>query len=300
MLIARRDGRLILIRQQDHGVLAGDIADLWGNDRFDAPKPLDQVRLGAAIHDDAWAEPDAEPLFHEGEGRPQSFWEMEIEKHIPLYRPGVEAAFRKDPYVGLLVSMHWTGLYRGRWGMQSRMIQHGVSGRTAVERDLDDAVDEQERHWIDVRQGLIQGEIRSEFEANLWHNYDLLQAYDFLSLFAGLGDHRPAPNAESQVFADIIRTVDHVPGPRRIQNVPTAIAGQRVELTLTAVEPSVVSVDPYPFQSDEVELSVQGTAIEDRRYSNQDEARAALEQGEKLMVTCRMIRGTRVTPGVEA
>ncbi len=36
-----------------------------------------------------------------------------------LENEGVDRVFGVDPYAGLLVSMHWTGLYRARWGMQS-------------------------------------------------------------------------------------------------------------------------------------------------------------------------------------
>ena len=122
-----------------------------------------------------------------------------------------------------------------------------------------------------------------------------MQAFDFLSLFVGLADHTPAPDAESHLFSDIIRTVDHAPGPRHILNVPTAIAAERVELTLTAIEPNVVSVDPYPFKLDEVALSVDTTTIEDRGYADQADARSAIKQGERVTVTCRMVPAVGVT-----
>lgn len=290
MLTTRRNDKLFLIGQNDHGILAGELVDHWGNDRFAVPTPLDGVRKGVAMHDEGWRGPDAEPLFNAEERRPEHFLEIEMKDHIPLYRTGVEEVLRQDGYAGLLVSMHWTGLYRGRWGMQTGILDFG-SGRTPIQQLQDDSVAAQEQHWIEVKRELVNGTVRSDFEANLWHNYDLLQTFDLLSLFVCVANHAPAPaDAEPLPLAGTLKAIDQAPGPRVIQNVPTAIAGERVDLVLRAVEPSVVTVDPWPFRPDTFKLSVEATTIPDRRYDSQADARAAVEAGEKTSVTCRMTR----------
>lgn len=291
MLIRRRDGELLLFRQVDHGALAGEIVDLWGNDRFAEPKPLDAVRTAATYHDEGWRSPDSKLLYNEAEARPLSFSEIDQHDHIPLYKRGVDEVLRHDTYAGLLVSTHWTGLYRGRWGLQPMPINWATSGRTPIEQLQDEAVTEQEHRWVDIKRELVADGFRSEFEANLWHNFDLLQAWDLLSIYVCMNVHTPAPDGDQpQLLGLTLRSLDQEPGARIIPNVPTAVGGERVELVLRAVEPGVVAVDPYPFRPDEVELSVEATAIPDRRYADADDARAAVGSGEKANVTCRMIR----------
>ncbi|MGW2651092.1 DUF3891 family protein [Streptomyces sp. NPDC001393] len=291
MLIRRRDNELLLFQQVDHGFLTGELVDLWGNERFVVPKPLDQVRTAASFHDEGWRVPDLEVLFNEAEGRPLSFSEIDQREHVPLYQRGVEEVLRRDEYAGLLVSTHWTGLYRGRWGLQPMPINWTTSSRTPIEQLQDEAIAEQERKWVDIKRQLVGNGFRSDFEANLWFNFDLLQAWDLLSIYVCMNVHTPAPDgAEPLLLGSTLRSLDQVPGVRIIPNVPTAIGGERVDLRLRVVEPGVIEVDPYPFGPREVELSIEATVIPDRRYASQEDARAAVEKGGKVTVTCRMIR----------
>src|SRR4051794_15150777 len=122
MLISRREDKLVLVDQNEHARLAGDICAHWGNESFRRPDYHGHARIAAEIHDEGWREFDAQPLLNTEEARPLHFLEIDMGVHIPLYRRGVDAAFARDPYAGLLVSMHWTGLYRSRWGMQSGRV----------------------------------------------------------------------------------------------------------------------------------------------------------------------------------
>jgi hypothetical protein len=290
MLITRRDGRLLLIDQNEHGRLAGEFARRWGNETFAPPARRDAVALAAAWHDEGWREPDEAPLFNEEEARPLYFLEIERDDHVALYGRGVDRVFERDPYAGLLVSMHWTGLYRGRWGMQSTQVAY--AGETALDQLQNEAIEAQERRWIEAKRELLPSVRRSEFEADLWHNYDLIQSWDVLSLFVSMADLRPAPaGSEAMPLVDALYSIDQVPGPRIVESVPLRMGGERADLLLTAVEDGVVVVDPYPFDTDEVEFRLVGRAIADRRYADAQDARAALESADEVTVTCRMIRG---------
>lgn len=290
MLIRRQDTDLLLFRQVDHGALAGEFVDFWGNERFAAPTPLDAVRLAATLHDEGWREADAELLYNEVEERPLSFAEIDQRIHIPLYKRGVDEVFRQDTYAGLLVSMHWTGLYRARWGLQPMPINWDTTGRTPVQDLQDEAITEQEHRWIEAKRELVKSGFRTDFETNLWHNFDLMQAFDLLSIFVCMNVHHPTDGDEPELLGFTLRSLDQVPGARIIPNVPAKLGGERVALELRAVEPGVVAVDPYPFADDETVWSIEATSIPDQRYQNAAEARAAVERGEKRTVECRMVR----------
>lgn len=243
MLITRRGTDLVLVDQNEHGRLAGEFTTRWGNSSFDAPTRRENVQLGTARHDDGWREADAEPLFNAEEQRPLHFLEIPMEEHMPLYQRGVDRVYAEDAYAGLLVSMHWTGLYRNRWGMQE-----GGVGIKPTANPLDEAreqhVAEEEQRWAETKKSLIKDTIRSDFEANLWYHYDLLQIWDLFSLYTALADITPE-NSPAVPLAPRLSSIDQQPGPRTIQLVPTAVGGRRVDLLVNPVKPGVVTVDPF-------------------------------------------------------
>lgn len=283
MLIKRSNGELTLIEQVAHARMTRDIAEHWGNERFAAPRPQDESFMAAAMHDDGWREPDAIPLFNEREGRPLHFLEIGMDEHAKLYGQGVDEVFAANSYAGLLVSMHWTGLYRSRWGMQTGRVVFGTNVRQ------DDAVLSEEQRWIDVKRELIGAQRRSDLEHSLWYNYELLQAWDFISLYACICDTSPGDGPTRPIF-ETLKSLDHEPGPRTIPAVPVAIGGERVELTLTATERGVAVIDPFPFDVDEFRVTVTARVIPDRRYADVDEAREALATAKQEEVACTFVR----------
>lgn len=284
MLITRRGTDLVLVDQNEHGRLAGEMTLRWGNADFEAPTSREHVQLGTAMHDDGWREADAEPLFNTGARRPLHFLEIPLEEHLPLYARGVERVYAEDAYAGLLVSMHWTGLYRNRWGMQEGGV--GIApATTPLDEIREKHVAEEERRWAEIKKSLTKDGVRSDFEARLWYHYDLLQVYDLLSLYVSLADLTPA-DTPTVALAGTLKTIDQKPGPRLIQLVPRRIGGPRVELTLTPLAPGVVVVDPFPFDG-EVVATLDARAIPDRPYADQDEVNRALTVAERTTLECR-------------
>jgi hypothetical protein len=155
----------------------------------------------------------------------------------------------------------------------------------------EEAVEREELRWIDVKRGLVTQSRRSDFEQHLWHHYDLLQAWDLLSLYVCLIDLSPANGAAPRPVPATLKSIDQEPGARTIGSVPVTVAGERVELMLRAVEPGVVAVDPYPFDTDELEWSVTARVIPDRRYKSQAEAADTLREAPTATIACRMTRG---------
>jgi hypothetical protein len=287
MLVSRRGARLLLIEQNEHGRLCGEICVHWGNARFARPARGDSLRVAAAMHDEGWREADGEPLFNADRGRPLHFLEIEMSEHVPLYRRGMERVSRLDPYAGLLVSMHWTGLYRGRWGLQSGGVFRSAGTDEAAHLQ-DQAVGEQELQWLERKPDLMLEEPRSDFEIGLWHNYDLLQAFDLLSLYVCAANLAPADGERTETLTSVLGAIEQQPGPRVIGAVPQRPGGARDVLTLTPIGDDAVTVDPYPFDQDELELALTARGIPDRRYESPDAVRAALDEAEPVTLVCRL------------
>lgn len=269
MLISRRAGRLQLVTHPDHGVFAGAICEQWGNDRFRMPAPRDALLDAATHHDDGWAELDGRPVFNESEARPAHFLELALPDTVGPYGRGVDSVYARDPLAGALVSMHWAGLYRTRWGLQGGgPVGHPMAA---------EIVAAQEPRWTAALGEAWGGQgLRSEFEAEVWHAYEVLQALDFISLALCLLDlEQPTADAEAVAMPPTLPTIDQPAGGRVVPNVPTAVAGEHVDVTLQVASAGHVTLDPYPLAGPRVELTLPVRELEDRRYASEQEAAAA-------------------------
>lgn len=259
MLVTRRQDRLTLVMQYDHGALAGELAERWGNERFAAPAPREALVIAAAHHDDGWRELDDLPAYNEEAGRPAHFLEVPLERTVPAYGRGVDSVYERDLLAGALVSMHWSGLYAGRWGLQS-------SGGPVPHPLAEGVVAEQDRRR---QQALLEAwgyeGLRSRFEAQVWHAYEVLQALDVISLALSLLD--PTATTEAGAAAPLLTAtlfpLDQPPGGRVLSSVPLAPLGEHLDLLLTVPEPNVAVIDPWPFGSDSFALELPARSLED-------------------------------------
>ena len=111
------DGSLLLIGQTDHAKLSGQCAAHWGNKDFARPKPYEAVVRAAMFHDSGWYDYEANPTIAAETGKPLNF--MQVTWGKPQRRAfewAIDWMTRIDPYSGLLLSKHRTGLQRGRYG----------------------------------------------------------------------------------------------------------------------------------------------------------------------------------------
>jgi hypothetical protein len=270
VLITRRQGRLCAITHPDHGRLAGELYERWGNERFARPGAADRALMTAATHhDDGWEELDGQPAWGAEQGRPAHFLELPLEQTVGPYGRGVDTVYERDPHAGALVSMHWAGLYRMRWGLQGGSdVPHPLAGEVVAEH---------ERRWVSALREAWGGRgLRSEFERDTWHAYEILQALDFLSLALCLLDaDRPSDPGEAVAMPGTLPTVDQPTGPRTIPSVPLTGAGDHVDVTLRLSAPHAVVLDPWPFAEPSFDVSMPARWLEDRRYASAEEAARA-------------------------
>src|SRR5262245_41770173 len=111
-MLYRHDGRgVIAITQPSHSWLSGQIARAWGNDKFDPPEPCEDVCVAASLHDIGWLAWESSPTLNAQTGLPHAFRELGALQHISIWSRAGSSAATLGRYVGLLVSLHGTGLY---------------------------------------------------------------------------------------------------------------------------------------------------------------------------------------------
>ena len=110
MLVRLDDSGALAIGQLSHSWLAGQLARSWGNSRFGAVEPREEVALGAEQHDIGWALFDLEPRFNPDTGLPKSFLDLTVEEHLAIWRGAPEHLMSQSVHAALVVSMHGRSL----------------------------------------------------------------------------------------------------------------------------------------------------------------------------------------------
>ncbi|HEX6457882.1 MAG TPA: DUF3891 family protein [Thermoleophilaceae bacterium] len=156
-----QDGSFLAIGQASHAWLSGQLARAWGNERFGAVEPWEEVCLGAEQHDVGWAEWDLHPELDPGTGRPHTFISLPLPQKLELWSRAARKVISQSRYAALLVSMHGTALFE-RWPPK---------GHDALLRSF---LDEQHALQRDLAAGFDPEELR--------RNQKLVFAWDYISL----------------------------------------------------------------------------------------------------------------------
>jgi len=258
MLVADGPDRYRVIGQTEHANQVGRIADHWGNDAFDVARPQVAAPIAAYTHDNGWWEWDLTPELRDGD--PVNLLEVDAPDWTAFYERGIENAVGVDPYAGLLVSMHGSGVRRRRYGTQPSLPSFAdefaefIAGQERRQRALVGSLRGSERYGdlvgdatADLLTTLHESGRADGAGSPVWHHYKLLQAWDRLSLYCCLDT---SPSAD---------TIGPVPsGP-----------STDVDIALEPVDDTTVRLDPYPFDTSPVSLPVRSRSIPRRAYDDQ-------------------------------
>jgi len=254
----RRSGQqLLIVYQTDHANLAQQFATHWGNENFQKPVPFMELCLAIRTHDDGWMYNDELPLIDSSAGRPCGLLSFPTEKLLAIDRDTIEIAKRRDTYARLMISMHRTGLWQQRYGIEAGW---DVSIIQRMKEDLKPEVKEflrTEEEW--QKQIRDQNSGRKEFsDRYVWANYELMQVWDKMSLYLC---HLDEDNPKAGTIA----------------RVPRGYSGNdETNLNLIPHSPTKVEVDPWPFDempssSSPLVFAVRGFKIADRAYADSQE-----------------------------
>jgi hypothetical protein len=106
VLVRVDDEGALAIGQLSHSWLSGQLARAWGNERFIAPEPREEIVLGAQQHDIGWALFDLEPGWNEQSGLPRDFLELTVEEHLAIWRGAADQLMSESLQAALIVSLH--------------------------------------------------------------------------------------------------------------------------------------------------------------------------------------------------
>ena len=187
------------------------------------------------------------PRYDTAAGKTPSFTQVPLDRtQLDAFQWAIDWLTDIDPYAGLLISKHRTGLWRGRYGA----ITHPAHPFPAsLGPMVESFIAENEAGQKAQEQGLNPTE--------LWVNYQLLQFWDLLSLYFCV---RPP----YQQFVE--------PVPKRYRE------GEGVRLDLTPLEDGRVSIDPYPFDLPALPISIPYRQLPTAKFADEAAFRAAYFQ----------------------
>lgn len=247
-----------IVLQTDHAELSGALLAAWGGEGFAAPRQLASVVRAGRRHDDGWAVWEREPRLAPGSSAPQSFLGVPVPVHLAFYRAGVEVVCDEDPYAGLLVSMHMSGLYRRRYGV----VPAGEMQLDPELRARADLFCDQEEE----RQQALAAQLGVE-DSERWTDYALLQIADLLSLHCGLADVEAGGRGAAGTLRD----------------VPTE-GGGRADVAISPLGPWRLRLDPYPFADGSLSLSMVRRMVPKRDWLDDDAFRADFDAAPRETV----------------
>jgi hypothetical protein len=261
-----------LIRHPDHARLAGDFAAAWGNELFRRPEPRARVLYGIATHDDGWAARDAHPsITRQGKpsafsselvGKYSAFEEIDIAEYLAVRDRAVRIIAEKDPYAGLLISMHTYNL----------LTAH--ADRTTIAAESLVLLDE-----FLVLQREYQGELLSAIatdqtltpleksEHTILEHFRLLQACDNLSLLSCVAYGQAA----------------HLLHPLPLKDGSTA------EVRVFPVAPRHFRLSPWPFAERELTFLFPAKHVEGRVFGSSAELDETYFAAEEMRLSVTLL-----------
>jgi len=260
MLLREEADGFIAIGQPAHAWVSGQMARAWGNARFGAVAPWEEVCLGAEQHDVGMAAWDGAPALDPATGRPCTFREFPPLDHLALWSRAAPLLLVQSRYAALLASLHGTYLYERR-----DLAADPPEVAAAVRAFLA----EQQRFQAELLATLRADPRYAEHAtpATVERNRHLVRVWDALSLAICHGQ----------------------PGARTFVGVPAA-GGSTVSLTLRSLGESRAefAVEPWPFTRSEVALIFEGRRLPAEPFADEPAMRAALTAAPWVTLTARL------------
>ena len=271
-----RGDHFLLITQNDHALLAGELAVRIGNARFDWPDPREPTLVGVSMHDAGWPLHDDTPTLN-AEGLPLHVMEISAPLAAEVWSESARRATEVDPYAGLLVSLHVFAL-----SSLAALKNLNSADRNAARHDMfllnqfqQTEIERQEmlRPQFGLRNDLPRhigladpGEDREE--DRLRANLGWLRAMDGISLDLCTGR----------------RVFDRLP------EVYPRIGPVGMELSIIHLEPDVVRIDPWPFSIGSITLHVPARRITKTPFATVESFRRAYAAADVMQHQVRIVR----------
>lgn len=212
MIVREYKDKFILIEQDHHARLSGEIMKYWKDDLFKGKERKKSVEFAISNHDLGWKLFDLEPFWNDQEERPYSFIDFPVMPKTALYSYGIDLVEREDAYAALLCSNHYA-------------------------RFMNNVPTKEAQQFVQAEKMRQQRLIASipDFDEQLYqYHYALLRFGDDISLYLCINEPGTPPDAIHPFFRNGI-------------NVSFLNTFNRNYLSLYFKDEQTVIIDDFPF-----------------------------------------------------
>jgi len=265
-----QDGTSLFILQEDHADLAAQFAAHWGNAQFARLEPYESMVFAGIYHDSDHREAEADIPMDSEKGLPHGHRTTPFSPKRPVaLTQNIEWVRARDPYAGLIVSMHHTGLAQGRYNLiQSWQTRAGAAApRRGIRPEMEATVRTLEASQREQMDQLER--TGTDSSQHVWVNYRIFQVFDLLSLYFCC-DGYEADGSLKEV---------------RITPVPAAYDSEKeVELHIIPAGAQKVRIDPYPFDVSPLNIAVMGRVMSGDPLKSEAEIRLAFHRADRQLL----------------
>ncbi len=236
----------VLIAQDDHSRLAGEIMEYWGNERFSGPEPREEVLFAVREHDSGWKGWDAFPKIDHESGYPANFAEMDTRDQSEIWERCFRVNADDHPYASSLTALHFARF-----------------NQLTLDKDPEDV--SARRLKIELEQFIadklgieLNGFSLDEMPRDIKVNLKLLQIGDIVSL-----------------------TLCHGWRSVEIADAPLDYAGNNITLKMESPDGLNYTVTPYPFSEPQLNFSIACRRLVSTSFADDTEYRDALEDAQQ-------------------
>src|SRR5438445_9132330 len=237
-----KDGSSIVSSQEDHAELSAQFAAHWGNKDFARLRPYETMVFATTYHDSGYREWEGSPPMNVEKGRPYAHREdvPNFEGvELNAYAKNVDWLSSQNPYAGLLVSMHRTGLWHNRYNIftepAGRLRERSLPVQNA-KKDLEAKQAEMKK---------VLAAKNPNFENELAYNYMALQIFDLLSLYFCCDGYASENQFKDYTIAPVRVAYD---------------SSEEVQLRILP-NGNRVRFEPYPFDVSPLQVSVRARVM---------------------------------------
>jgi len=277
-----QDGTSLFILQEDHADLAAQFAAHWGNERFAKLEPYESMVFAGIYHDSDHRETEADIPIDSEKGLPHGHRTVPFSpKRIVALSQNIDWVSARDPYAGLIVSMHHTGLAQSRYNLiQSWQTGYGTAApRKRIRPEMEATVKTLEASQQEQLDRLER--IGKDSSHHVWVNYRIFQVFDLLSLYFCCDGYE----ADGSMKAV------------RITPVPTAYDSEKeVELHIIPSDSQSVRIKPYPFDVSPLSIAVIGRVMSGDPGKSEAASRLAFHKADRRLLSWEVMSVSEAAP----
>jgi len=267
-MIARElsENRALFVTQEGHADLAAQFAAHWGNTRFARLEPYDSMVFAAIYHDSQFRDVEADLPINLEKGWPHGHRTTPFSlKRLDALQRNIDWIEARDPFAGLIVSMHHTGLAQNRYGVVNswQTVQGASKPKRPMRPELQELVQKLEERQRSLTRQF--SEANPDAEARIKFNYHIFQVFDLLSLYFCCDGHGDGGMKEATI------------GP-----IPLVYnSDETFDLHILPVSDDKVRFEPYPFDSDMLKISIYGHVMDAAEGRSEEQSRAEFYSAER-------------------